>query len=746
MKIQLAKILLFSLSLFLFIVNPVISQTTQTVAPDSTNKVQKVWMDRIMVVGVPIWMTQIPGAASYISNEQMKEQNYSDINRVLRSVSGINIQEEDGFGLRPNIGLRGAGVERSSKINIMEDGILVAPAPYSAPAAYYFPNVSRMNSVEVRKGSSQIKYGPNTTGGAINLISTPIPGEFSGRTEFGLGERNANKFYASLGNSTTNFGYMIEGLHLTNDGFKVLDNGGNTGYKINDILGKVMFRTNSDASVYQRLELKLGYNDQVSDETYLGLTRDDYNNSPLRRYAGSQVDQMNTEHFQIMARHLAYFNDHFNITSTIYRNDFARDWYKLQSVNGGSISNVLNNPGENVAALNYLKGGDSPENALSVRSNNREYFSQGIESIAGLNFDLNDSEHNVQIGVRLHQDEEDRFQFEDQYAMQNGTMILTTAGIPGTQANRIGSATALSIFIQDEIMLNNITFTPGVRFENIWFNNKNFGSNDLNRSGSNLSENDYTINEIVPGIGFTFRLNNELTLISGIHKGFSPPSPGSSSETRSEQSVNYELGLRFSDAKIKTEVIGFYNDYSNLLGSDLAAGGGSGTTAQFNAGKVRVMGLEVSSSLDFAELLQINEFSLPFRANYTYTNATFQSDFSSGFDPWGDVSIGDEIPFIPSHQLNSSVGLGYNDVTININMMYSPMMRTVAGSGSIDPNFATDSHFITDVSADYQLFTDVNLFLNIRNLFDNRYIVSDRPAGLRPGLPRTVMGGLSVTF
>ncbi len=746
MKIQLAKILLFSVSVFLFLAQPVISQTSQSTKPDSTNKVQKVWMDRIMVVGVPVWMTQIPGAASYISSEQMQEQNYSDINRVLRSVSGINIQEEDGFGLRPNIGLRGAGVERSSKINIMEDGILVAPAPYSAPAAYYFPNVSRMNSVEVRKGSSQIKYGPNTTGGAINLISTPIPSEFSGRTEFGLGERNANKFYASIGNSTTNFGYMIEGLHMTNDGFKVLDNKENTGYKINDILGKIMFRTNPDASVYHRIEIKMGYNDQVSDETYLGLTREDYNNTPLRRYAGSQVDQMNTEHFQIMARHLAYFNDMFNLSTTIYRNDFARNWYKLQSVNGRSISNVLSNPSENETAVNYLRGGNSLDNALSVRSNNREYYSQGIESIAGLNFDLNRTEHNVQIGVRVHQDEEDRFQLEDQYSMQNGTMILTTPGIPGTQANRVGSATALSFYIQDEITLENFTLTPGVRIENIWFNNKNFGSSDLNRSGSNLNENDYTINEIVPGVGFTYRLNSELTLISGIHKGFSPPSPGSSSETRSEQSVNYELGFRFSNDRVQTEVISFYNDYSNLLGSDLAAGGGSGTTAQFNAGEVRVLGLEVSSTLDFADFLQFSEVALPFRANYTYTNATFQSDFNSDFGPWGDVNIGDEIPFIPTHQFNSSIGLGYKAVAININMMYSPMMRTVAGSGTIDPNFATDSHFITDISTDYQLFTDVNLFLNVRNLFDNRYVVSDRPAGLRPGLPRTVMGGLRVTF
>jgi Fe(3+) dicitrate transport protein len=158
--------------------------------------------DRTSLIGATKNFFRIAGSSSLISKAEVIEFNDTDINRVISQVPGIYTQEEDGYGLRPNIGMRGSGLERSAKINMMEDGIPIAPAPYSSPAAYYSPTAGRMESFEIRKGSSQVKYGPHSTGGAINYISASIPDQlkFQGIISTGSFGNRLGKFKTGVSN------------------------------------------------------------------------------------------------------------------------------------------------------------------------------------------------------------------------------------------------------------------------------------------------------------------------------------------------------------------------------------------------------------------------------------------------------------------------------------------------------------------------------------------------------------------
>ena len=288
------------------------------------------------VVGSTSSLETIPGSAYVIEGEVLEDQQqgFDDIHRMIRQIPGMVIQEEEGYGLRPNIGMRATGSERSSKITLMEDGVLIAPAPYTAPSAYYFPVTGRMEAIEVRKGSSQIRFGPRTTGGALNLVSTRVPTSLRLNADVAGGTDSALKAHVNIGDSYENIGWLFETYQLRTNGFKELDGGDRTGFYTQDYLGKLRFNTSPQARIFQSLELKIGAGKEDSDETYLGITDRDFEENPVRRYAASQADNITWDHQQYQVQHFMAIPSAVDLTTTFYRNNFARNWYKLQSILG----------------------------------------------------------------------------------------------------------------------------------------------------------------------------------------------------------------------------------------------------------------------------------------------------------------------------------------------------------------------------------------------------------------------------
>ena len=127
----------------------VIAGTDPASTPDPAVEEQELGEEEIEVVD-----KAPPGARAELTKEALEREEHDDLHKVLRSIAGVYLRDEDGYGLRPNIGMRGAAADRSAKVTLMEDGVLIAPAPYTAPAAYYTPLVTRMSRIEVVKGPS----------------------------------------------------------------------------------------------------------------------------------------------------------------------------------------------------------------------------------------------------------------------------------------------------------------------------------------------------------------------------------------------------------------------------------------------------------------------------------------------------------------------------------------------------------------------------------------------------------------
>lgn len=714
---------------------------------EQINYLPETIIEHTSLTGGELGIRKLPGSAYYISPLEIQKFNYSDIHCVLKTIPGVNIQEEDGFGLRPNIGLRGSGVSRSSKITLMEDGILMAPAPYCAPSAYYFPTTGRMYAVEVLKGSSQIKYGPFTTGGALNLISTPIPHELTAKLNILGGSYWGRTIHASIGNTHGNMGYLVETYSYGSNGFKILDNGGNTGFNKNDFLTKFIISSDKNAKIAQSLLFKAGYCQETSNETYVGLTQTDFQESPYRRYAGSQKDVMNSAQHQMSLSHTIKPINWISITTSIYRNDFNRNWYKLSAISDSSgnmigISSILSNDSQFNRQYQILTGDSSGESeSLFVKGNNRSYFSHGIQSIMDIDYTSGKLKHNVQLGVRYHQDAMDRYQNEDQYSMNNGAMFQTYQGELGTESNRIRRAYALASHIQYTLSFNKLDLTPGIRYENIELNEIDYGKTDPLREGTDAQYKSNAVGIFLPGIGINYSWNEKFSTYAGLHRGFAPP--GLTEGSIPEESLNYEFGTKFFGKFLNFQTALFFNNYKNLLGNDLAATGGNGSGSMYNGGKAQTMGAELFTTINTIKLLGIkSRIRIPVTVSYTFTDAQFLSSFESSFESWGNVNYGDEFPYLSKHQFSSRISLEHSKFEINLNAKYNSAMRAEAGSANLSQAEHIPPYLVFDGGVKYYLNKQISFNITVRNIANKAYIVALRPAGLRPGLPRVFQFGI----
>jgi Fe(3+) dicitrate transport protein len=683
-----------------------------------------------------------PGARAELTKEALERDEHDDLHKVLRNIAGVYLRDEDGYGLRPNIGMRGAAADRSAKITLMEDGVLIAPAPYSAPAAYYVPLVTRLSRVEVTKGPAAVQYGPNTVGGAIDLLNEPFPAERAGYVDIAGGSDLYGKLHARAAERRERWGVMAEYIHLRSDGFKELDNGGPTGFDKNDVQLTARFMSPPTATTYHQWDLRAGYGDETSHETYTGLTDEDFAAKPQRRYLASQLDEMNWHHWRMRATHRVEFGTSTRIETVAYRHRFFRAWGKVDGFIGQrDFYGLLADPmtGANQAYYEILTGeldSSSPEEQLVRGTNDRNFTSQGVQSRLSFERKTGPLTHLVDAGVRIHFDRANRRRYEDTYDMLGGELVRTArprAVVLDTRAETI----ALATYVQDKVRYKRLEVGAGARVELIDYRFADY-LNDMQDAGN------YAV--LIPGAGAEYHITSSASVLAGVHRGFVPVSPSAGAGVRPESSINYEAGARWRDERVALDVIGFFSDYSNLKGSCTLAAGctESQEGEEFNGGQVFTWGLEAQGN---GELPIIDgKLALPVAVAYTLTRSRFRQGFDSEFAGWGRVMVGDELPYLPRHQVSATAGVKTPRYELSATTRYQGESRDVAGQGPIDARERLAPLFTLDLAAHARLKSWAELYVTCSNALDEQVIVSRRPYGARPNPPRMFAIGYKARF
>lgn len=685
------------------------------------------------------------GSVQTVQERELERFEHDDVHKVLAAVPGVYIREEDGYGLRPNIGMRGSGSERSAKIALMEDGLLIAPAPYSAPAAYYFPLTTKMVAVEVFKGPAAVRFGPNTVGGAVNMVNRQIPKERVAAVDIAGGNNNYGKSYMYYGDRTENMGWLFEVAKIRSDGFKQLDGGGPTGFDKNDFGARFQIHSSPGSLVFHSLELALGFANEVSNESYTGLTDEDFAENPYRRYAGAQLDLMQWDHNTIRLKHKVSTSK-FRATTTAYRHYFHRDWFKVIGfANGSSLRDIILFPTGNNDIYYRIFAGErdsrDPRETLLLGSNERWFESLGVQSALNLERTWLGIQHEIEIGTRLHFDEATRYHTQDGYLMQGGNLVAD--GMPTEiTLDSIDSTLAWASYYDHKATLGKLTVSGGARFELVKTDHFNIVHSEAQMGIAPEVTKDNIYSVIVPGGGIVYTPLAGLEFLAGAHSGFVPVNPASVGIVQPERSLNYEAGGRYANSLARFEVIGFFSNYSNL-NAPCRFSTGCNTAqveTQASAGRVHSYGAEALANFEFELPLGLK---LPVQVAYTYQKSVFQEAFTSSNPQWGLVFPGFELPYVPAHQLSWQTALEGERWHIATSGRYQSKMRDIAGD--LPHPGDTDPALIFNAAGSYGGRWG-KLYVSVENLFDYVHITARRPLGARPGVPRRFVLGYKNSF
>ncbi len=745
--------------------HPTMAQEPKKEGVDAANSATKatdaVILPGVAIVGSKEAVAELPASGAYIGAEELHRFNISDVNRALRQVPGVNLREEDGFGLFPNISVRGVNTTRSASLTLMEDGILAAPAPYSAPDAYYSPNIARMSGLEVLKGSSQVRFGPHITSGAINYLSTPLPPDRETYLRLSYGSYNDVITHAWHGDAheidkVGRVGYLVEGFLQRNDGFRTIDaataypGSDRTGFSRVEPMVKIFWEP--DTRIYNRIEFKYGFTEMDADETYLGLRGADFRNDPFRRYAASRFDNIATRHHRASIRHLVEPMPDLQIATTGYFQYFHRNWAKLNNivdpaVGPGTIGlGAALSDGAAATTVGVLQG--TSAGTLNVRNNNRTYNTYGIQSVASKGFALGGTDHTLEGGIRYHLDEVDRLQWDDVYTQAAGGAIV--AGVQGAPTSAAGDrgqeSRAVALHVQDQIKWRKFTVTPGMRVE---FIEQEYVQNA--RTAGAVASGSGNLNVAAGGASVAYEISEGWNAFFGVHRGFSLPGPRDSIRTglTEETSVGYELGSRYTNVEkaLSAEIVLFRTDYDDLIVNGNLINGG----VTENVGQAVAMGIEMAVAYDHGRA-QDWVVGTPARLGVTLTDAHLVGNASSGSvgSLFSGGRDGSKLPYIPEYQFNAEIGLEWNKLATYLNATYVPRTYTTAAnvaSSAADARIGTtDSYFLMDWILRYQLKPEVAFFGGVKNVLDREYIATRHPEGPRSGLPRFFNIGVEMTF
>lgn len=634
-------------------------------------------MPEIAVVGKRLEdVSRMTGSVVLMDREQIELIQPMSTEDALRRIPGVHTKTEEETAVVANFGIRGLSASESKSL-VLEDGVPVAPGLFIGNDRYFNPRIQRMESIEVLKGSSSLRYGPSTIGGVVNYrTKTPDDGLLVSAR---MGSFDTREATLEAGGRTRS-GDAFAGIVATraeSDGFM------DKGYDMTDIMAKAGVRFN-DAHT---LGMKLSWHENDANISYRGLLRDDYRAG--RTYNPAPDDWYLTDRVAFDLNHQWTLSDSATLNTLVYWSDVTRDYWRY------SVDTAASN-----AAGRWVYTDD-------LTGNNRSFERYGVETRLSLDHNLFGIANEAEFGLRFMEEE------------SNDTRIRATRTADRTGNNDrhiIDSAQSVAGYVQNRFIVNDrLAITPGLRIESYEQDRRVLTQNNESAGTSNT--------EFLPGVGATYEVTESAQLYGGVYKAFSPASNGvaldglSDQKLDGERSVNYELGLRGVNGRLTYEVAAFLMDFDNQV----VTGNSDPNLSQSNSGETRHHGMELILGYQLGGGFAIDG------------NATWvpKSEFSTG------ENRGNRLPYAPKYLANLALSYTGDKLSGALTAHYhGEQFGDPSNRVDLPDNAAggiwggkMPSYTVVDLTARYRVNDSLSFFGGVKNLTDKRYIT-----GLRQGI------------
>ncbi|MCX8048731.1 MAG: TonB-dependent receptor [Methylohalobius sp.] len=679
-----------------------------------------------------------------------------NVNEALRKAPGIYVRDEEGFGIRPNIAFRGLNPFRSTKTLFHEDGLLWNFAPYGDNDIYYHPPIERYVGVEIIKGPDLNRFGPQTIGGAVNYLTPEVPVGLTGNIDFIGGTRDYKAGHVRLGGGNETAGLLLDYVHKEGLGSRR-----ETVVALDDVFWKTRLTLNPA----HQIQLYADYYREDSQSTF-GLTEAEWRNFGPR-YNPFPNDEFFTHRWATTAIHEWRLSDRINLTTSFYWSRFHRDFWRQMNQQPSDDYTRFAVAARDPDCVNLrnlrLRGQRLDVNECDfTRGRLRKYETWGLTPVLRASYQFLGIGGEMETGFRAH--------FEDQERRtEDGAAPKTRNGEPVEINKRY--ADAYAGYFQNKFVLGNFSLTPGVRVEAIDYRR-------INRLSTPNVRGDFTLTEPLPSLAMTYTPWPKLELFFGFHRGFAPPrvedavynTSGGPVEIDAELSWNYEFGMHARPfSGVKFDLTYFRMDFDTLT-SVGTIGGNDTPVAQ---GKALFQGMELGARLDAAEIFNWSH-NVYLQLAYTWI-PTADAEGTFRCLPQADGTIspacpgglvfgsrpGNRLPYAPEHLVTATVGythpigLDLRFETVVVSEQFGDFMNLKSGFDHPNGPESVEAlsgqygriptYTVVNFAATYPIWQDLDLFITVKNLLDNRYLV-DRVRGMLPGPPRLVQAGFNYRF